>query len=228
MILAPFVPFLAEELYRNLTGGESVHLLDWPEVGHIDELVIKNMSFTRLVISEGLAQRAEAGYKVRQPLASVNIYDKEHLLTDEFQEIIREELNVKKVEFRDSLQIETDVDVLERWRKRESSEEGWPVAALNLSLTSELRQEGLMREIIRNVQQARKLAGLEVDDRITLELQSTASELQSLLKQKELTNIIKRETLTTSLNSGPVDGFSKLVKVDGFDLEIRLAKANKS
>lgn len=228
MILAPFVPFLAEELYRNLTGGESVHLLDWPEVGHIDELVIKNMSFTRLVISEGLAQRAEAGYKVRQPLASVDVYDKDHLLTEEFQEIIREELNVKSVEFRDSLQIETDTGILERWRKRENSEEGWPIAALDLSLTPELRQEGLVREIIRNIQQARKLAGLEVDDRIMLVLQSTATELQSLLKHKEMTDIIKHETLTTSLNSSTIDGFSKLVKVDGFELEIKLAKANQT
>src|SRR5205085_2261326 len=73
LVMAPFTPFLAEELYRQLTGGESVHLLDWPVAGHLDELLIRDMRLVREAITSGLALRAQAGIKVRQPLAKVNI-----------------------------------------------------------------------------------------------------------------------------------------------------------
>ena len=66
-------PFLAEELYQKLTGGESVHLLDWPVTGHIDELVVEAMSFVQKVVNDGLSQRAKAGIKVRQPLPSIAV-----------------------------------------------------------------------------------------------------------------------------------------------------------
>ncbi len=215
MIMAPFTPFLAEELYHKLTNGESVHLLDWPEVGHIDELVLKNMSFTRLVISEGLAQRAQAGIKVRQPLQSVKIYDENNRLTDEFKEIIAEELNVKELQILPS-EDRKDGDVVK-------SEQ--PVAELDLKLTPALRQEGLMREIVRNVQQARKQANLEVDDRIALMLESDAQAIYTLLSDAFLTDTIQQETLATSLNKTDIeDGFTKTVKIDGYDLTISLKK----
>src|ERR1700749_4721512 len=66
MTLAPFVPFLAEELYQKLTGGESVHLLDWPEGGEVNELVLDKMAMVRRYIEDGLRQRAEHGVKIRQ------------------------------------------------------------------------------------------------------------------------------------------------------------------
>jgi isoleucyl-tRNA synthetase len=215
MIMAPFTPFLAEELYRKLTNGESVHLLDWPEVGHIDELVLKNMSFTRQIISEGLAQRAEAGIKVRQPLQSVNIDDESNRLTDEFKEIITEELNVKELQIRP----------LEDSKNGDADNSERPVAMLDLKLTPELRQEGLMREIVRNVQQARKQANLEVDDRITLGLKSDVQAITTLLGDASLTDTIQQETLATSLNKTDIEeGFSKTVKIDGYDLTISLKK----
>lgn len=226
MILAPFTPFLAEELYRKLTGGESVHLLDWPEAGHIDELVIQNMSFVRQIITEGLSQRAEAGIKVRQPLQSVSIYDKNDRLTSELQDIITEELNVKKVHIRNSLELKADAKLLEGWRKRNTSEDQWPIAALDLMLTSELREEGLMREIIRNVQQTRKQANLEVDDRIKLVLQSDVPEVRTLLEKKQLTDVIQRETLAVSLASKGSPIFKTKVSVDGYELTIGLSKAD--
>ncbi len=143
-MFAPFTPFLAEELYTNLTGEESVHLTDWTIAGKVDEGVLKNMEATRQVINEGLAFRAKHGIKVRQPLASVCVGLS---LDEDFQEIVKEELNVKKY----------IVD-----KKRDST------TTLDKEITAELKSEGQAREIIRAIQQGRKKAGLEVDDRITL------------------------------------------------------------
>lgn len=205
LILAPFTPFLAEELYQKLTGGESVHLLDWPVSGHVNELLLQDMKLVRELITLGLAQRAEAGIKVRQPLAKVSIVAPANELEkpDFFAGILQEELNVKEVAF----------------------SSGAPAISMDLVITPELKAEGLMREIVRHVQQARKLAGLEVDDRIDLQLETSDAELTSVLSNNTLTQDIKRETLTHSLNQHNVDKFSTDVKIDGADLTIKLAKS---
>jgi isoleucyl-tRNA synthetase len=180
------------------------------------------MSFTRQVISEGLAQRAEAGMKVRQPLRSVSVYDQNNRLSEEFKDIITEELNVKELEIRHDIKFEASATILERWKNRDTAE--FDIAVLDLTITPQLRQEGLMREVIRNVQQARKQADLEVDDRIALKLESTAPELRALLKNKSLTDTIQQETLATSLNNTSPEGFTKTVKIDEHELLIDLKK----
>lgn len=146
LVMAPFTPFLSEELWQNMMGGESVHLMDWPKAGKVDEDALAKMAECRAVITEGLALRMERNdeygqIKVRQPLASLT-YGGEQL--DEFYEqIIADEVNVKKVVHGKEL-------------------------ALDKKLTDELREEGFVRELIRFVQAARKNAGLNVDDRIKL------------------------------------------------------------
>ena len=146
VLIAPFVPFLAEELWQKMTGGESVHLLDWPEERTKNLDVLNKMRKTREIIEKGLALRMERedGFgqiKVRQPLAQMT-YGGEEL--DEFYEgIIADEVNVKKVVRGEGI-------------------------LLDKALTEELRREGFMREVIRVVQSARKKAGLNVDDRIKL------------------------------------------------------------
>jgi isoleucyl-tRNA synthetase len=206
LILAPFTPFLAEELYHKLTGGESVHLLDWPVSGHVNELLLEDMKQVREMITLGLAQRAEAGIKVRQPLskASVSYPAKELEKADFFAGILKEELNVKQVEL----------------------ESGEPRILVDLEITPELKQEGLMREIVRHVQQARKNAGLEVDDRIDLWLETSDAELTSVISNNTLTEDIKRETLANTLNQHNVDKYSTDVKVDGLYMTIKLAKSS--
>jgi isoleucyl-tRNA synthetase len=206
MVLAPFTPFLAEELYQKLTGGESVHLLDWPEFGHINELLIGDMKQVREIISEGLAERATASLKVRQPLSKVSVLDAHNRLSPEYKDIIAEELNVKSVEVVDSLP-------------------DGRVAALETKLTTELKREGVMREIVRNVQQARKQAGLEVADRIDLVLETDDAELTTVLNTNSLTEEIMRETLAVSLNGKPVEDFATTVKIDGAELTIKFGKA---
>ncbi len=206
MILAPFTPFLAEELFQNLTGGESVHLLDWPESGKIANSVLVSMSETRMVINTGLSLRAEAGIKVRQPLESVTLLDSKFagLINPEHVEIIKEELNVKKVEF---------------------AARCVPSVRLDTVITPELHREGMMREVVRSVQNARKQAGLQVDDRITLNLHTSYSELAKAIDEHKPT--IGTETLATSLKTDQKAGLSYqvTVKIDGAELIVSLQKA---
>ena len=73
-MLAPFTPFLAEELYHNLTGdNESIHLKDWLPAGEIDNSMLRDMNALRTAVNDGLSKRASEGIKVRQPLASVKL-----------------------------------------------------------------------------------------------------------------------------------------------------------
>lgn len=213
LVMAPFTPFLAEELYRKLTGGESVHLLDWPSAGHIDELSLKNMDAVRQAITEGLSLRAAAGIKVRQPLASVQLIDyidPDTLNAAEYAEIVREELNIRSVVFTSS--DNTDEDSVK------------PVVLLDTAITTELKQEGLMREVVRNVQQARKAAGLEVDDRIELGLATDDEQLIAVLEDEQLSAAICQETLAQELKLTAVDGYSQSVKVEGAELTVSLVK----
>ena len=214
LILAPFTPFLAEELYRKLVGGASVHLCDWPAAGHIDELAVEDMAKVREAITLGLAQRAEAGIKVRQPLASATVSKVFRVgkPTDEYQayiDIIIEELNLKDVKLLD-IASQTEVGI-----------------ELDLHITPKLRAEGVMREVVRNIQQARKQAGLEVDDRVTLWLETPDEYLSTVLKNQQLTEVIKAETLAQQLNHGASeDGFQAKVSVEGAELVISLRKAD--
>lgn len=193
MILAPFTPFLADELYTKLTGEESVHLLDWRESGAVNELLVRDMQKARAVITEGLALRAQNQIKVRQPLAKV-VSPK---LPEMYKEIIAEELNVKSVEWGKELKLDTKI-------------------------TSELKREGMMREVVRNVQSARKAAGLNVDDRIELCLETDDKELQKAIDEHKDT--IEQETLAEKI-SDVSGGFKQEAKIDGLDLKIALKKA---
>jgi isoleucyl-tRNA synthetase len=149
-LIAPFTPFIAEEIYRNLTslrqgserqaGKDSVHLAAWPKVNDelIDEKLISEMILTREIITRGLQFRTEAKIKVRQPLE----YMVGPKIADVFQDIIVDELNIK--EYR-----EGDIK-------------------LDISITPKLKLEGEMREVIRAIQEGRKKAGFNVEDRVAL------------------------------------------------------------
>jgi len=192
-VLAPFTPFLAEELYQNLTGDtESVHLKDWLPAGHINDLVMNDMETVRTYVNEGLSLRAKAGIKVRQPLVSVTVPSLGEYV--DFEAILAEELNIKKVIV------------------------GGEVA-LDESITPELKREGLMREVVRYVQNARKNAGLNVDDRIVLSL-SADEELQKAIDEHIAT--IKAETLAVEVAEN--DGYEESVEVEGKSLTIQLKK----
>lgn len=195
-VLAPFTPFLAEELYQKLTGGESVHLQDWLPAGHVNELVVKDMEEVREYVTQGLSLRAAAKLKVRQPLASVTVPRLGEFVN--FEDILKDELNVKEVKVGKEL-------------------------ALDIELTPALFREGLMREVVRNVQTARKAAGLNVDDRIELTLITEDAELAEAIK--EYGEEIKNETLAVKLTHEGARSYKTDVKVEGKELTVQLEKA---
>lgn len=192
-VLAPFVPFLAEELYQKLTGGESVHLLDWPQAGHINELVVKDMETVRDYVNQALSIRAKEKLKIRQPLASVMVPTLGAFV--DFTDILTEELNVKTVKQGGEL-------------------------AFDLKVTPELKREGLMREVVRHVQNARKQAGLNVDDHIVLQLTTDSAELEKAITEHQ--GVIIAETLADRMAKS--DDYTTTVKVEGDSLTIALAK----
>jgi len=200
MIMAPFTPFLAEELYQKLTGEESVHLLDWPDAGHINELTLDKMATIRSMISLGLNGRAQQGIKVRQPLRA-SVKTKYQWSSDE-EQMLEEELNVKA---------EYSVD-----------ENGIQGITMHFEITPELKREGLSREIIRQVQNARKEAGLNVDDRIQLSLNTTNTEANEAIKEFKQT--ISTETLAKELADVGNPDFESKVTIDGTELHIRLSR----
>ena len=204
-LIAPFVPFLAEELYHNLTGldseNDSVHLLDYPDEGEVDVQIIEQMNRTREIISEGLAQRmnkseTEEQIKVRQPLGLMTYGGDE--LPEDYERMIAEEVNVKKVVHGSSTK-------------------------LDKALTEELKKEGFARELIRVVQSARKKAGLNVDDRIRLFVGCKLAD--------EYAEMVASETLATEFKASSVDtevqnyAYDEIVKVGGEQITISLEKA---
>lgn len=196
VILAPFTPFLAEELYQKLGGGnESVHLLDWPSNYAVDELVLSEMETVRDYVNQALSLRAKERIKIRQPLASVSVPSLGKFVN--FEDILTEELNVKEVIENKEL-------------------------ALDFTITPELKREGLMREVIRHVQAARKDAGLNVDDRIKLSLSTEDTDLQLAIKEHE--EAIMAETLASQLGEGEFS-YRATVKVEDVELHLSLEKA---
>jgi isoleucyl-tRNA synthetase len=200
MVIAPFTPFLAEELYRKLTGGESVHLLNWPQSGHINKELIDEMDAVRGIINEGLRQRAAAGIKIRQPLKKISGSGTQIKIAQKYQDIVREELNIKLIE---------DIPTLKE-------------LLLDTLVTDDLREEGIMREVVRHIQNARKQAGLDVSDRIALLIETESPEINQALENH--LDTIKSETLTEEYGEVRADGFSTTVKVEGLEVKIALTK----
>ena len=225
-LLAPFTPFLAEELYHNLTGdSESIHLKDWLPAGEVNEQVLADMARTRELINTGLSLRMkqdehQESIKVRQPLQRAAYAGAK--LAEYYEQIMAEELNVKEIRWVENLNEHlADDGVTEGAAKPES----W--VEIDKTITPELKREGLMREVIRHVQSARKKAGLQVDDRIVLHLAVGADDKPSeQLRQAlaEYADTIASETLATMQQSGDVL-YQTTATVDGAELQISLAKA---
>ena len=243
-LLAPFTPFLAEELYHNLTGDDaSIHLKDWLPAGAVNEQVLADMARTRELINTGLSLRMkkdehQESIKVRQPLQCAAYAGTK--LAEYYEQIMAEELNVKEIRWVKNLDEHlADDDATEGTIKPES----W--VEIDKTITPELKREGLMREVIRHVQSARKKAGLQVDDRIVLHLavgaepasasqpavpsqaqpaSDAAAQLGQALEEHAAT--IASETLATMAPEQPGDAlYHTTAMVDGAELQVSLAKA---
>ncbi len=138
-LMAPIAPFLSEEMFRNLTGEESVHLADWPRVvvADINKVLETQMTLVRKIVEAGHAARKTSTIKVRQPLAAAHVEnDAQTELGIGLQELIKDELNVKAVQIA-------------------SNASSFSVV-LDTNLNEELIAEGQMRDIVRSIQEERK------------------------------------------------------------------------
>ena len=210
-ILAPFTPFLAEELYHNLTGDtESIHLKDWLPAGEVNRAMLRDMNALRAAVNDGLSKRAAEGIKVRQPLASAKLVSTISQNTPEevvrfLVDIARDELNVKLVEAVTG----SELDIPEVSAQ--------PSVVYDLTITPELKREGLMREIVRHVQSARKKAGLQVDDRIILQLTTNDDQLRQAINEHRAT--IAAETLASF---GESNSNRSKATIEGAEFDIAL------
>ena len=203
-LLAPWAPFMSDWLYRHLTediatAPQSVHLSDWPASGESDHQILEDMDIVRRYVNDGLAKRSENKIKVRQPLATATLKGP-HKISQGLNDIICEELNVKKVQYQQSDDISVDIDT---------------------AITPSLKNEGIARDIVRNIQSCRKEAGLQIENRIKLSLASDSAEITSAVDEFE--KLISLETLTQHFSSRP-EGyqFAKTVSVEGHELTIEL------
>ena len=185
-IIAPFTPFIAEDIHRRMHKGhkmgiESVHLHDWPIVNKklINKKLETEMDEVRSVVTAGLGVRKEKQLKVRQPLRSATLKWASKF-SEDLEELIKDELNVKKVLY-DKKQ---DVQVI-----------------LDTELDPALINEGYARELIRQIQDMRKEAGYRLDDKIYGQWHSDDADLSSAIH--EWSDEIKKEALLKEFIAGP-------------------------
>ncbi len=177
-LLAPFTPYLTEEMFRNLTGEESVHLQDYPlgDKSLLDDELIKKMKIVRQVVEIGHASRKEANIKLRQPLASLKYLAKEQL-SKELEEILAAELNVKAIEYQKSSKDKIEI-------------------VLDTKITQELAEEGKARDLIREIQKLRKVNEMTLKDRTKIIAPDWPSSFEPLiLKNTSSESISKGEKL---------------------------------
>ncbi|MCK5601362.1 isoleucine--tRNA ligase [Candidatus Pacearchaeota archaeon] len=185
-IIAPIMPFAAETIWQTIhTKKDSVHLASWPKanVKKINDKLVENMGLVREIVSLGLRSRDQNRVSLKWPLAKVEITSKIKVDT-ELQEIIMQELNVKKVEIKTESNDELNVK-------------------LDLELTPELEQEGYAREVTRQIQAYRKKLGLNknqkvetyliVDDKFAKILEYQ----KRYIKDKTNSKLLKIESVTT-------------------------------
>lgn len=161
---APFTPFLSEIIYKNiLPQKESVHLEDYPQENKklFNKKLESEMDIVRKFAAMGLKARAASGIKVRQPLNQfiIKISGKQKI-GKELLELLKEELNVKEIKITKNISEDSD------WRVEN---EGGLSAALDIKLTAELKEEGLIRELTRNIQETRRDAGLQPQEKIIIQ-----------------------------------------------------------
>lgn len=276
---APLLPMLTEEIFRGLTGEESVHLCDWPSASQFPDnsSLVETMDRIREVCSAGLSLREAQGLRTRLPLKSLTVAGKNNDKLADYSSIIREELNVKQViyasdtkSFADySLQIQAKTlgpklggkvqDVIKaakagEWKqntdgsvavagvtlepgefelglkphegvvaKAIGASDG--VVVLDTTLTPDLEEEGIARDLVRLVQQARKDAGLHVADHIALSLALPAAVKAPV--EKYLTYIKEQILADQVVINGSASGkYSTSAKLGGSDIELALSKTS--
>ena len=291
-LLAPLCPFIADEIYDNLDGAlVSVHLCEFPAgdaLGERDPWLEQAMALARETVRLGLGARGKAKLKVRQPLheAVVVADGREREAIERLAEVVREELNVRRVRFVAAAEELGQYEIKANYRTlgplfgsempqaaealaaldparvaaalrggdgeigiavagREHTltaqdviltmkapdgysveREGSHAVALDLTLDDDLRREGRAREIVHAIQNARKSAGLQVEDRIELWLAGDPQLIEAASAHRDY---LTGETLALELSlndSAPGDAFGEQAQIDGLKLSIALSKTS--
>jgi len=228
-LLAPFVPFTAEEIYRNLfcsadsQAPESVHLTDFPSVNKakIDDRLSGEVRLAMKITSLGRAARAKAGIKVRQPLAKAIItltQESEKDALQKFAADIMDEVNIKELEFvKDTLSEDMPYHAV--------ANDGKHWIAVDTRLSPQLKAEGVSREIVRHIQTMRRAAGFDVVDHIVTYYQGKEDIARVL---KDFGGYIKQETLSLELTEGlpPEGAYVEKHRISNSDVLLAVSKVD--
>ncbi len=190
-LLAPFMPFLAEDIYSTIKDSqstiESVHIESWPVAGKIDQEMINTMSIVRSYTTMALMLRTNLKIPVRQPLGSFSIkHDGQPpKYWDHAEKILADEINVKKI-------------ILE-------SGKGSDAAAYKFDtiITPDLKEEGMVRELIRAIQDLRKEKGLNVNDVAELTVETSGAGRKFIEDNEKQ---LKATCTISDIRYGNVDG----------------------
>ncbi len=177
-LMAPSMPFISEYLWKELGAEEaaSVHVSEWPKSETVDQQLLDHMQAVRVIVEKAHALRAEAGIKVRQPLASLEVTTD---FSDELKEIIADEVNVKKIIVGKELK-------------------------LDITMTDELKAEGTLRELIRTTNALRKEKGLKPSDVITVTFSTASEALKKVITQ--FSEQLCKQTIAKSWTEGAATG----------------------
>ncbi len=228
-LLAPLVPFVAEEIYQNLVKScdvdapESVHLTDFPVADEkmINKQLNDDVQFAIKISSLGRAARAKAGIKVRQPLARLLVKASSKTDRDALKRLsreIKEEVNVKEIEF-----------VTEEMGLNASgfclAKDGDNWVAIDTEISDELLAEGMSREIVRRLQNMRKAANFEISDHIVSYYQADELVTKVLM---DYSDYIKRETLSLQLIDSypPNQSYQEKYRISDKDILLAVRKEN--
>jgi len=200
--MAPFTPFFAEDMYLRVTEDlekESVHLENWPESETVSEelereSVLGKMTDVRKLVTLGLEARQKAGIKVRQPLQELRISN--YQLDIGHLELLKDEINVKEIVFDKSIPDDA--------------------AVLDTNITHELKEEGIVREFMRAVQDLRKEKGLTPKDEIILSL-DTNNTVRGIFEKHA--DDIKKTVLASDIRFEGNDG--KEIKIEDVEIKVK-------
>jgi isoleucyl-tRNA synthetase len=228
-LLAPFTPFISEELYQNLvctvdpSAPESVHLADFPaaDMDAVDEQLIRDVSSVTELVSKVRALRTECNIKVRQPISSILMPSKPDWLKNavtRFESEIKDEVNIKGIDFVESLE---GLD----GERYPTTSFGNSSVAIDTLITPELKAEGMAREIVRRIQTMRRSAGFEIADHIETFYEGDDF-IKQVMTEPALAEYIKQETLSQQLTEGVPEetDFSDSYKLSGYQVKLGVKK----
>ena len=233
-LLAPLIPFIAEEIYQNLvcsvdsSAEESVHLTDFPtaDEAKIDDKLNRSVELAMRISSLGRAARAKAGIKVRQPLSKmvVEVESKEEeRALDKLTSDILAEVNVKEIVILSPIKEEISQELCGNMPGYSIAGDAKCRVTLNIELTPELVGEGVSREIVRRLQNMRRAAGFDVTDHISTYYQ-TGEQVKQIMT--DFADYIEQETLSSELLNvpPPENAYGERHRISGDEILLAIKK----